>query len=113
MAIENTYRRILTESHIRDQLSRGVSVSAEDVVTEIEALLAEKDLTVPQFIAEDFHVERGTSSSSELFRETFLGMRQDIRVLYKELLNLMHTNQKAFSRWNLEAENIEKSPLLI
>lgn len=108
MSIESTYRTILTEDYIKDQLSRGVSVLADDVNDAIEALIAESDLSQPQFVAEDHHVTRGTSSSADSFKTTFLNIRQDMRVLYKELIRLSKVNQRAFDRWGLEAESIEK-----
>lgn len=108
MAIENTYLTLLTEDYIKDQLSRGVAISAQDVADEIESLVASLDLSQPLFVASSYYVERGEISSANRFRNTFSSIRLDLRVLYKELLALSKINQNAFERWDLEARNIEK-----
>ena len=108
MSIENTHRTLLTEDYIRDSLSRGVIVTADDIVDQITALLADLDLSVPQFAASSYQVDRLQNSSASLFQNTFMSIRQDMRVLYKELINLADVNQKAFERWALESTNIEK-----
>ena len=108
MAIESTYRTLLIEDFIKNQLSRGVSVSAIDIEDEIDESIAGLDLTNPQFIAEDHHVQRVENSSATKHKDTFLDIRQDLRVLYKDMINLTKTSIEAFERWGLESFSIEK-----
>lgn len=108
MSIEATYRDLLISDYISEQLQSGQAVSAADVETELEELIATLDLTQPQFTAEDHQVEAKTSSSASKFKNTFLAMRQDLRVLYKEMIRLSKVSGEAFERWRLEATSLEK-----
>jgi hypothetical protein len=108
MSIETTYREIIINDYIKDQLSHGVAVSSSDVEDQLEELIAASDLTVPQFNSESYHVIRKGESSASKFRNTFLAMRQDIRVLYKEMIRLSQISGEAFERWRLEAESLER-----
>lgn len=108
MSIETTYKQLITEEYLRDRLSRGISVSAQDVVDELAAEFESMDLNVPQFNADMHKVERKENASASSFKNTFLTIRQDVRVLYKELINLAQVNSRAFERWDLESNNLEK-----
>lgn len=108
MSIEATYKKLYTEDYVKDRLSRGITVSAQDVMDQIEIELAALDLTIPQFTSSLYQVERLSTSSASLFQDTFMAIRQDLRVLYKELINLANVNGIAFERWDLESNNIEK-----
>lgn len=108
MTIESTYRDIYISDYIKDRLSRGENVTAESVIDVLTEELNEVALSVPQFIASDHYATEHTSSSASDFQSTFLAIRQDLRVLYKELIALNSVNQRTFERWDLEARNIEK-----
>lgn len=108
MAIENTYRQLLINSYIKDQLSRGVDIDAETVEQELEDLLENMDLTAPQFVSEDFHVASKEASSVSKHVETFSSIKQDLRVLFKEAIKLTSTSRDSFERWKLETSSIEK-----
>jgi hypothetical protein len=108
MSIENTYREIITEDFVKEQLQQGIPVSATDLESELEDLIETQDLTVPQFVAEDRHVIRRTSSSASAFNLTFEEIRTDLRVLYREMLRLTQVSINAYERWDMETSAIEK-----
>jgi len=108
MAIESTYRKLLISDYIYEQLRAGRTVSALEIQEQVEALLEERDLSVPQFVASGYYVTEGESSSAVKHVNTFNTIRQDLRVLYKEMLGLSKVSSDAFERWGLESDNIEK-----
>lgn len=108
MAIESTYRELLISEYISEQLKEGRSVSAFEIKEQVDELIEEKDLSVPQFVASGYHTEPEESSSVAKYTETFRTIRQDLRVLYKDMLNLSKVSSDAFERWGLESTNIEK-----
>lgn len=108
MSIETTYRKLIIEDYIKEQLSRGVAVSAEDVEDYLEELLASTDLTIPQFMSEDHHVVDLENASVAKRLETFQKIRQDLRVLYKDMIALTKVSTNAYERWKLEATSLEK-----
>lgn len=108
MTIENTYRSILTREFILAKLRSGVSVSAIDIKKELETLIATKDLTQPQFVASGHHVGFLEPSSSSKFNNTFDDIRQDLHVLYAEMLRLSQISIGTFERWSLESTSLER-----
>lgn len=108
MAIEDTYRQMLIEDFIKQQLEQGVVVSAQDVLDQITILLADRDLSVPQFVVGDFLINRLEESSANKNNNTFLAMRQDLRVLYKNMIELTKLSIESLERWNLESSELEK-----
>lgn len=108
MSIETTYKTLLTEDFIKEELGKGNAVSAITLENQITTEFADKDLSIPQFKASTFHTSRLESSSATKKNSTFLAMRQDLRALYKNMLELTDVSLKSFERWGLEAENIEK-----
>lgn len=108
MSIESTYRALIIDEYIKDQLSRGVSINAEDVELALTELVEDLDLSIPQFIAEDYHVESLEESSASKHIATFSQIKQDLRALFKEMLRLTTVSRDSFERWKLEALAIEK-----
>jgi hypothetical protein len=108
MSIESTYRSVIISDYIQEQLRQGENVSATDLEVLLEDLIANTDLTQPTFTADPHVVVAKNSSSAEAFKNTFIAMRQDLRVLYKEMIRLSTVSSEAFERWKTEAENIEK-----
>ena len=108
MGIETTYRTLIIDEYIKDQLSRGVSINAEDVELELTELIESLDLSVPQFTAADYHVDSEEESSAAKHIDTFSTIQQDLRALFKEALKLTTVSRDSFERWKLEAVAIEK-----
>ena len=87
MPIETTYKSILLEDYIKEQLKQGELVSAEDLVSQFE-ILNTLDLTKPKFdfSKESVVIEHEVISSEEAsalkFNNTFNTIRQDLNVLY-------------------------------
>lgn len=108
MSIESTYRQLVINDYITQSLQQGQAVTASDLEDQTEALVQGKDFTTPEFFSESYHVAEGEASSATKHRTTFLTIRQDLRVLYKEMLRLLNVNSNAFERWKVEAENLEK-----
>jgi hypothetical protein len=108
MAIEQAYRALLIQEYILQELRKGQLLSAKALEDQITTLIDTKDLSVPQFIASDFHVERFTSSSASLYNNTLKTITQDLQVLYNELLNLTETSINVLERWTLETDTLER-----
>lgn len=107
MAIELTYRNLLLQAYILEQLKTGQPLSAialQDFVTE----LSTRDLSVPQFVAQDNHVDRFSSATASQFNGTTKAILQDLRVLYLELLSLIEVSTNTLERWNLESSILEQ-----
>lgn len=108
MSIESVYKTLLANTLIKSKVKELTIPSAEEVQEEINALVAGKDLSRPQFTEDTWKVDPGESASVKKFNGTFSSIKQDIRVLYKEMLNLTKTGVEAFERWGLETDLIEK-----
>jgi hypothetical protein len=108
MTIENTYRTLLTREYILDKLRSGVPISAIDIQKEIEDLIETRDLSTSQFVASGHHVAFKESASAAKFNNTFGNIRQDLHVLYEEMIRLSQVSIESFERWNLEATSIER-----
>jgi hypothetical protein len=108
MAIENIYREVLIDNFVRNKLNQGEVISALETEEKLNDIIDTTDLSQPQFLAENFHVSPKVSSSATDFKNTFLAMQQDLRILYKEMIRLSKVSGSAFERWRLEASNIEK-----
>ncbi len=108
MSIDSTYRKILTETFLIDELKKGEIPSAEDIADKIETLIADLDLTVPMFTASDFQVGEESSSSASLFNQMQIEIHRDIRALYKDMIALTEVSTGAYERWRVEAEQLEQ-----
>lgn len=108
MSIELTYREILIERFIQDKLKAGIVPTPEEIEEEILRLTDDEDLTKPRFSAETYHVASKESASASKFNNTFLTVREDLRVIYRELLLLSGRTVEDYERWNLESTNLEK-----
>jgi hypothetical protein len=108
MSISSTYRSILVEDYIKEQLRLGVALSAEDIESYITETIDALDLTAPQFVAEDSHVVSKTSSSASSFTQTLTTIQQDLRALYKEMISLTKVGTNTLERWELESSALEK-----
>lgn len=108
MSIESTYREILVEEFIKEQLKKGVAVSATDVESQITATIDTKNLSIPQFVAADFYSDRRSSASAVKFNSTFKTIKQDLTTLYRNMIVLTKVSTDAHERWGVEAETIEK-----
>lgn len=108
MSIETTYRRILTEAYVQDELKKGEIPSAEDIEDKITEIINTMDLTKPQFKADPFKAYPHTSSSALLFNIAQRSILADLRVIYKEMLLLSETSVTSYERWRVETEKLEK-----
>ena len=108
MTIESTYRKILLHNWLKDRLEGGTNVSALEIQEEVELLLASADLSVPQFVAADYHIADSEVSSAVKHTNTFSRVKQDVRALYKEMINLTKVSIQASERWRLESDSVEK-----
>ena len=108
MSIDTTYRKILTENFLLDELKKGEIPSAEEIQDKVNDLIATLDLTKPQFKADDFTVESRGSSSASSFNSAQLAILQDLRALYKEMLSLGDVATDSYERWALESDVLEK-----
>ena len=108
MAIEDTYKEVFIADAVSEQLRAGENISASDLIEDLDDSLSEKDLTIPQFVASDFRLERKEESSAAKNNTTLSTLRQDIRVLYKNLIELTKVSIGAYERWGLESKLLEK-----
>jgi len=108
MTISDTYREMLLEEFLKETYSSGVLVSAEELETEVNNLIATMDLSVPQFLATDHTVDRLVASSSAGFNSTMNAIRQDLRALYKNMIVLSGQAIDTAPRWKIEAEALEQ-----
>ena len=83
MAIDSTYKTLLLENYIKEQLQQGESISASDLITQFESLNEKSDFTKPQFDLTQHEVEEFEEASAQKFNNTFSAIRQDLNVLYK------------------------------
>jgi hypothetical protein len=108
MAIDSTYRNILTETFLIDELKKGEIPSAEDITDKINTFLADLDLTKPLFVADDFKATEEGQSSASKFNQFQLDVLRDLRALYKDMLTLTEVSTGAYERWSLESDTLEK-----
>lgn len=108
MAIANTYADLLTEELIKAQLEAGNNLTGPELEALVEALIADLDLSVPQFGASSYYVTRLGSSSASSFNSTFEDIRQDLRVLYRDMIKLTTASTQSVERWRVEATQLEK-----
>lgn len=108
MAIESTYRELLLEEFIKAQLEAGNNLSGAEIEAVVESLIDSLDLSVPQFDASSYYVERLSSSSAATFNTTLENIRQDLRVLYRDMIKLTSSSTESIERWKLEATQLEK-----
>jgi len=108
VAIEDTYRELYINDYLQNSLEQGETFSVETIEADIEALLEDLDLSVPQFDAETYHVDAGEEATATKHRTTFSLIKQDLRALYKETLRLTSVSRNEFERWKLESAEIEK-----
>jgi hypothetical protein len=109
MSISGTYKRLLIDDYIKSRLLDGQVPSASDILAEAEELAETKDLSLPQFTASGHYTAEQEQSSTSKFKATANTIRQDMRVLYKEMINLTSNSTDAFERWRLESDLLEKS----
>lgn len=107
MSISTTYREMLIEDFLKKQLSQGTSLSALDVINELEVYL-DLDLSTSQFDSETHYVDRLEHASATKHNTSLLDIQQDLRALYKDLLKLTTVSTETFERWSLESNAIEK-----
>lgn len=107
MAIEQTYRDILVDNYIKENLEQGVLIDGDDVEDRL-AELAAGDYSIPQFAASGHQITRLDSSSAQKTRDTFRGILHDLEPLYEDLIRLAMVNQSTYERWKLEASDLEK-----
>lgn len=108
MSISGTYKRIIVDDYLKAQLLAGNTPSALDIIAKANTLVEDLDLTVPQFTASEHYTKDLEQSSVSKFKETTNSLRQDMRALYKEMINLTSNSTEAFERWKLEAVLLEK-----
>lgn len=108
MAIDSTYAKLLIDDHIKQQLSSGVALTANDIIDAVNELLEDNDLTVPQFDAAAYAVEKYESASAAKHNSTFGTALNDLRALYKEMLVLTQNSTESLERWDLESAILEK-----
>ena len=108
MSIDSTYRKILTETYLIDELKKGEIPSAEDIADKIKTLIADLDLTAPLFKADTFKAEEDGQSSASLYNQAQADIFRDLRALYKEMLELSETSIGAYERWRVESDTLEK-----
>lgn len=108
MAIENSYKDLLLEKLIRDQLEAGVVPDALEIEVEFAALIAASDLSVPQFVPADNYVVSKEKASATKFNGTFKSIQQDLKVAYKNMLDLSSRSINDHERWHAEAQILEK-----
>jgi len=106
--IEDTYRKFLTSNYVSDQLEAGELLSAADIETTVLALINELDLSIPQFEASNYHTVYRASSSANMMNGTVSAVKQDLSVLYRDMIALTRTALIAHERWDLESSIIEK-----
>lgn len=108
MSIETTYTKLLIENYVKEQLAKGILLSAIDIENEIVSLVEDSDLSIPQFLASSYLVQDGEESSVSKHTNTFSTIKQDLRVLYKEMIALTKTSINSLERWDLESKSLEK-----
>jgi len=65
-------------------------------------------LSIPRFDSSDYEVSEREISSASGFNNIFNLIKEDLRALYKEMLNLTTVSIEDFERWHLEANVLEK-----
>jgi len=108
MTISSTYRKLLFEALVNDKIKLDTYTSFKDIQNYITENLNTLDLSVPQFSFSDYEIAERDFSSAAKFNNTFNTIRQDLRVLYKEMFNLSKTSIEDFGRWQTEADILEK-----
>lgn len=108
MSIENVYKDLILDQLIQDTIKAGEVPDSLEIQEEFEALIATLDLTKPQFDQTQYYITPKEKASAGKFNNTFKNMRQDIRVLYKEMLELGNKSINSFERWHAEARVLEK-----
>jgi hypothetical protein len=107
MSIEETYRELITEQIVKDLLKEGTSPSVSAITTEFNNFIEDYTLSEPLFIANDFHVEYGESSSATKFNNANNAIQRDLKVLYKHLFKVSDQAINQFSRWRAQAQVLE------
>ncbi len=108
MAIDVTYRKLLTEDYLLSELKKGEIPSAEDLSDVVDALLADVDFTLPQFKADNYRAVEDQSSSVSSFNLMQKDLLRDLQALYTEMLMLTEISTQDYERWGLEADTLEK-----
>ncbi len=108
MPIDTTYRKILTETFLVDELKKGEIPSAEDITDKIESLIADLDLTKPMFLADTYKVEEEDQSSASQFNQAQRDIQRDLRALYKDMIELTEVSTRSYERWSVESAALEK-----
>lgn len=108
MSLVSEYQTLLIDEQLKTQAQGGVTLSASDVLDQMNASTSGLDLTAPQFSSSDYTVTRGEESSVSKFKAGFEAINRDLTVLYREMGNLAGVTNQAFERWALETKKVEK-----
>jgi hypothetical protein len=107
MGISSTYTEVLMEQMLKELLLAGEAPTYTAITNRFNDFIADHDISKPLFIAEDYHVARGDSSSATDYNTANLEIQRDLNVLYRHLLKISERTITNFERWRSEAELLE------
>ena len=108
MSLQSLYRQLLLDMYISNQIKQGNAITSSDIESYLADTVDSLDLSLPQFQSEDYNVVRKEESSALKFNNGFLSILQDLRVLYKSMLELTQTSIEGFERWKFDVDILEK-----
>jgi hypothetical protein len=107
MAISETYSKLILEQILLDLLLEGTPPTATEIELRFQAFIAENDLSLPLFDADNYHVEYDTPSSASKFNAANNDILRDMKVLYKHLFKVSDQAINNFDRWRAESNVLE------
>lgn len=108
MSISSTYTELLMEKILKDLLSEGTIPTVSEITSQLDAFLADNDLTRPLFSADSFKVTTGEASSKTKYNNMSAVIQRDLKVLFTHLLKVSDKSINYFERWKAEARLLER-----
>ncbi len=106
MAIDTTYKEILTEKIISNLIHTGSVLSLSNISLALREYI-NLDLTVPLFKASTYKVIPKQNSSATFFTNCYSEIANDLTVLYAELFKISEQSSINFDRWKAVSQLLE------
>jgi hypothetical protein len=107
MDIKDTYADFLVDNFINNKLQNGEISDVQSLDTDIDTFLLTLNSTKPNFLASNYQVVSGESSSATKLNNLQQEVQRDLSLLYKQLITQSSSSSLVYERWKIEVQKLE------